>query len=60
MKFTTEKIRQLHEQGYVSDEFLNHMEQMSEVLEKEDKIQEDSALLASVEEKEKEDEEFER
>ncbi len=58
MKFTTEKIRQLHEQGYVSDEFLNHMEQMSEVLEKEDKIQEDPAILASSQEKT--DDEIER
>lgn len=58
MKFTTDNVRKLHERGFVSDEFLNNMEQMSEVLEKEDVIQEDSAILTPSQEKT--DDEIER
>lgn len=58
MKFTTENVRKLHERGFVSEEFLNNMEQMSEVLKEEEKMQEDSAILVSSQEKT--DDEIER
>lgn len=58
MKFTTDNVRKLHERGFVSDEFLNNMEQMSEVL-KEEKTQKEISLDVPDQDKEDYSEEME-
>lgn len=55
MKFTTENVRKLHERGFVSEEFLNNMEQMKEVLKEEEQMQTDTSLLASDEKEQSDD-----